>query len=350
MKTSTKLFLGVGALSVVGLGVLAWAKTSSSVNFVKNLTFEPLWYGGINDMDISSSGIKLPLAVDLGNRSDQTFRVRINAVDIYKGGKKIAYSTARYSEVVLNPYSPSRLKLDIVVGWSFLFTIGVTMANAIGNLNKVMEAFAGMSMRIDFTINDAVQTPITVDFENGAVKMDGLGLVPTYYHKVGNIRDYVGFIPSSTYLKKKDKLIINDVSPEETARFVRRKASACRWQTESLARKLAKSSPYETVRSVYDFVDKYIAYVADPVNEETVREPLRCLYDQKGDCDCMTMLICSLFENLGIKYTIRIAEYDHKGYFQHIYAIAHIGGGRVPCDPVVGQFDYEKPFTNYKDF
>lgn len=349
MKTATKWFLGITAVGAVG--VLAWAKTSSSVNFVKNLTFEPLWYGGILDMNISTSGVKLPLAVDLGNRSDQTFKVRINAVDVYSNGKKAASSTAKLSEVVINPYSTSRLKLDVVVSWSYLKDLGVSLINASESLEKIMDSFAGMEMRIDFTINNSVQTPLRIDFENGEVKMDGLGLVPTSNrHKVGNFRDYAGYIPSQSVLKKKDEIVIEDVEPEDTARTVRRWAKKYSWQTLRLADRLRGRDDFETVRNVFNFVYSYIAYMPDSTQSEDLRIPLRTLYDQAGDCDCMTLLVCSLFENLGIRYTIRIAEYDNKGYFQHIYAIANISSGDVTCDPVVEMFNYEKPFTNKKDF
>ena len=84
--------------------------------------------------------------------------------------------------------------------------------------------------------------------------------------------------------------------------------------------------------------------------QEQVRRPLRTLYDQKGDCDCYATLIGSMLYNLGIPFKFRIAEYANKGYYQHVYVIVPYSGGYFTVDPVLDNFNQEKPTTNHKDF
>jgi len=68
---------------------------------------------------------------------------------------------------------------------------------------------------------------------------------------------------------------------------------------------------------------------------------------QKGDCDDMTMILISLFSNLGIRSRIKvIATTSHE--YSHVYAEALIPeiNAWVPVDPVIESFG--KEYVPYK--
>jgi transglutaminase-like putative cysteine protease len=120
--------------------------------------------------------------------------------------------------------------------------------------------------------------------------------------------------------------------------------------TKKLAQKLKAANLRDTLRNIWNFVYTYIQYEPDSKLFEQLRRPLRTLHDQKGDCDCYAILIGSVLTNLNIPYSFRVAEYENRGFFQHVYVVVPNGGGYITVDPVVEKFDYEKPFTKKKDF
>lgn len=361
MKNSTIIGLGIGGLALGGL-LYFWSKAQSAKSFIQNLTIEPLWYGGVNDMKFSTTGVKLPLAVDLGNRSNQEYKIRINACDIFLGEQKVAASKAALVEAVLKPQSTTRIPIDVVINYAFLVDfVGLSVTSLMmgEGANGIVSAMnQSLKIRLDFAVNDAIQTPLTINLESGEVSLSGLGgarlrggvgLVSYEDRQIGSFDDYKYLLPENkpTY---EDKVVVEDVTPEQTARAIRAWAKECKWQTAALAKSLKGSTVRETIQNVFGFVYKYVKYEADSVTVEQVRSPLRCLYDQKGDCDCYTLLIASIFENLGIPYVVRIAEYNGKGYYQHVYAVALINGNELACDPVLNRCFEEKPYTRKKDF
>jgi hypothetical protein len=72
-------------------------------------------------------------------------------------------------------------------------------------------------------------------------------------------------------------------------------------------------------------------------------------WDRRGDCDCFTVFICSVLQNLGIKTLLRITRYK-KDYFQHIYPVAFVNGKEVIMDAVADWFNYEVPYSEKKDY
>ena len=97
-------------------------------------------------------------------------------------------------------------------------------------------------------------------------------------------------------------------------------------------------------------VVQHIEYVPDSAVMEQVRRPLRTLYDQKGDCDCYATLIGSILTNLGIPFSLRIAKYNGRSYFQHVYVVVREGDKELVVDPVVDKCFYEKKPSEKKDF
>ena len=168
------------------------------------------------------------------------------------------------------------------------------------------------------------------------------------------------------------------------------------WETKEdtklLAQLLKGKYLKETCRNIWEFVYSHINYHRDKTGIEQVRRPSRTWADRKKgvDCDCYTVFISSILTNLGIPHSIRITKYNGKRYFQHIYPVVSteacataktdntqltvgpspdgkfnkasltptnvISGqwsappGYITIDCVTDHFDYEVPFSDYRDF
>lgn len=352
MKIGSKIAIGFTILS--GLGLYVWSRIAGAKNFINNLVLTPKWYGSINDMQIDvNKGIKLPLAVDVENRSDEEMTVQINSVTATsKDGSDFATSKAGNYKKTIKKQSTTTFPIDIWISATTVYTIlGTALVDLItGSSNvksKAKSLVENATMRINLSAKGVtVDVNVTFGQSKKVGSVGALGLVNTSDREILPLSDYQHLLPPYSELEYADNILINDVTPEETAQFVRQMAREYRQDTERLSDILAKPTVKETVKSIWDFCVKHIKYEQDSSDNEQVRRPLRTLYEQRADCDCYSALIASICENLGLNYKLRISEYDHKGYYQHIYVIIE---GYV-CDPVVDQCFYEKPTTKHKDF
>ena len=122
--------------------------------------------------------------------------------------------------------------------------------------------------------------------------------------------------------------------------------------TKLLANHLKGSDLKSTCKNIWDFVYNHIQYARDKTGVEQVRRPSRAWADRKKgvDCDCYSVFISSILTNLGIPHKLRITKYGGKQHFQHIYPIVPHGRTHITMDCVTDQFDYEVPFSGFRDF
>ena len=59
-------------------------------------------------------------------------------------------------------------------------------------------------------------------------------------------------------------------------------------------------------QAVFEWVRDNIRYVRDPAGLEQFRKPIRTVQQGMGDCDDMTILICSLLGTIGLNCIIRV--------------------------------------------
>lgn len=356
MKKGTKIGLAVGFLGIGGF--LIWNTISRAKNFANKLIATPMWYGKPSDMEFGMRGWKLPLAVDLTNRSDFSVKVQLNSFDVVNSaGKVIANNIDPTKPETIPANGTKRIVVDVWIPLSVLISVVFAGVQSISQreidilTDKGKELIDGCTMKFSLTINDLANVGIEVvldEKEEIPVEqpVSGLGLVAKTQRRIGSIQDYIDLIPSESKLLRNDDYIQSNVSPEETASFIRKMAKKYRKDTEELAYALERETIDETVQAIFDFVYYYIKYEEDAPDREQVRRPLRTLYEQKGDCDCYAMLIASICENLDLNYKLRIAEYNNRGYYQHIYCIVE----GYTCDPVLDTCFEEKRPTKKKDF
>lgn len=357
MKLGYKI--GIFTTLAAGLGLYLYGRIAGIKNFVNNLVITPKWYGGIQDMKLDPNrGIKLPLAIDLENRSDEELSIRINSMTATsKDGSVFASSKASKDYKLIKKQRTTTIPVDVWIEASAVYkVVGTGILNLIagqsfGYENKVSSIVKDASMRINLSAK-GVTFDVIIDFGQskkvGDSKLNGLGIVNYENRQILPLSDYQHLLPEDfeSDLCYEDPIIASNITPEETARFVRKMAYEYRRDTKMLSEDLLKPTVKDTVKSIWDFCVNHIKYEMDSLDNEQVRRPLRTLLDQRADCDCYSALIASMCENLNLNYQLRIAEYDHKGYYQHIYVIIE---GYV-CDPVVDRCFYEKPTTKHKDF
>ncbi len=356
MKKGLKI--GIISAIVVGAVVYIWGRVSNIKNLVTNLVITPKWYGGLNDMKIDvNKGIKCPLAIDIENRTDTSLDIKINSVDLYGDGKQIATSAAGNYSKTLRANSTVTIPIDVWISSSVVYSmLGTSILSLISGdtdniKSKAQQLIKDATLKINLTAKGVMLETSMKLVESKTLKDEkkgtsGLGLVNYSKREIKPLADYIEIIPDVSELKHEDAIIIDDVTPEETAEFIREVGRKYKKDTEVLASVLRGRNNRETVENIWKFCVSHIRYTEDSKENEEVRRPLRTLYEQKADCDCFSALIASICENLGIPYIVRIAEYDNKGYFQHVYVIAD---GYV-CDPVVDQCFYEKETSNHKDY
>lgn len=143
-----------------------------------------------------------------------------------------------------------------------------------------------------------------------------------------------------------------------TLDFMQKIVAETLYQTRAIANHLRGKNLNETCNNIWSFLFNHIQYKEDLKNVEQLRSPNRSWADRKTgiDCDCYSIFISSILTNLGVPHFLRITEYDHNGFFQHVFVVVPKHGNTLSgrqtyhvIDPVLDQYDYEKSFTKKHD-
>lgn len=168
-------------------------------------------------------------------------------------------------------------------------------------------------------------------------------------------REYDKLFPKSI---KQDTVIKSKARLHDTINLIRKLVYETKGDTKLLSRLLEGENLKTTCRNIWNFVYNHIRYRRDKAGVEQVRRPSRTWADRKKgvDCDCYTVFISSILANLSVPHRIRITKYGGKKHFQHIYPVVPRDNGTkseldyITIDCVTDYFDYEVPFSDYRDF
>lgn len=164
---------------------------------------------------------------------------------------------------------------------------------------------------------------------------------------IAQIAKYFDF----TQLQNTDPIINPDADVVETVKQMIKIVEGNYTSVQKIANVLFDKKLNTFLKNIFNFVMTYVQYEKDSMFTEQLRVPLRTLKDQKGDCDCMSILIGSILYAKGVPFKFRITKYNGKSNFQHVYVIVPtVNGSYTVVDPVIGTFDKEKPFDEKKDF
>lgn len=344
MKNKSTLFLILGA-AAVGIAML-WRKVSGVSDLAQNVTFKP-YINGIPS--VKNWSLSVPVGVEISNPTSGRLSVEIKGGAAYVNGTElVTLSIPAAAKVDIAANGTSKLEgLNISAPITTLLQfISDNIYNVInGDLEQIKRL---LSVRVDAVVGGTLNVSVTHSFADDATQ--NLGLVSNGRRSLKPFSDYSAYLPPRTELLRTDSIVIPGGSVEDTVRLMREVVRTTLSDTARLSRWLRRNTVRDTVESVWNFVYNYIQYERDSSLREQVRRPLRTLYDRAGDCDCYATLIGSILTNLDIPFRFRIAEYNNRGYYQHVYVIVPTERGYYTCDPVLDRCFEEKPPTRIKDF
>ena len=177
-----------------------------------------------------------------------------------------------------------------------------------------------------------------------------IGIIASGYRPIRDGREYDSYFAGAD---DKDRIIIQDGDVDATVDLMKRVVWKYINDTKRIAKHLKGSSLLNTCENTWNFLYHHIQYKLDKKGLEQLRRPNRSWADRQSgiDCDCFSIFVSSILTNLQIPHSFRIARYN-KNVFQHVYVIVPIPGtsNYYTIDCVLNQFNYEKPFTEKKDF
>ncbi|MCX6257983.1 MAG: hypothetical protein NTW49_08840 [Bacteroidia bacterium] len=151
----------------------------------------------------------------------------------------------------------------------------------------------------------------------------------------------------------KDRIMIRDGDADKTVDLMKQVAWKYKADTEKLAPQLKASSLRQTCDNIWDFLYNHIQYRLDKKGMEQLRRPARSWQERSLgiDCDCFSIFVSTILLNLQIPHTFRITKYDQNTW-QHVYVVVPIpeSGSYYTIDCVLSRFNYEKPYSQKKDF
>lgn len=87
-------------------------------------------------------------------------------------------------------------------------------------------------------------------------------------------------------------------------------------------------------RAVYGWVLRNVKFIPDVVGKESVQTAEWTLHYGRGDCDCISVLMCALLETIGMRCRLMTVASDPRDpqQFSHVYPEVNIGGRWTAVD------------------
>lgn len=187
--------------------------------------------------------------------------------------------------------------------------------------------------------------------------LNGLGLTATRRRNIKPGNEYDAFFPKPD---RTDPYLTRSGSNEQTLHtFIPEVVKRYHSDTAQLAVLLKRENLRDTLKALWDFLYNHVQYKPDSPFEEQIRRPARTWADRRTgvDCDCYTVFISSVLTNLHVPHVLRMAAYDKRRGYQHVYVVvpksAKANLSRRAdywvIDPVMDAFDAEKPYLFKQD-
>lgn len=178
--------------------------------------------------------------------------------------------------------------------------------------------------------------------------MNNLGYIPVGTRDILPGYEYESLFPMP---QGREITLNKDGNVDNTLKYIAQIVDKYNWQVKEVAKTLKASSKWETCKNIWEFVYNHYQYHEDQTGVEQLRTPAKAWADRATgvDCDCMSITIASFLKQLGIRYIFRITKYDKKD-FQHIYIVVPVDSENIIIDCVIGLFNYEKQYSQKKDY
>jgi hypothetical protein len=168
------------------------------------------------------------------------------------------------------------------------------------------------------------------------------------YRYIKSGKEYEKYFPKPD---SKDRIIIEDGEVTQTVDLMKKVVWKYIDDTKQIAKVLKGSSQEQSCLNIWNFLYHHIQYKLDKQGVEELRRPARSWQDRQTgiDCDCFSNFASSILCNLQIPHSFRITKYG-RNVFQHVYVVAHLKDQDYIIDPVLSKANYQKPYTENKDF
>lgn len=186
----------------------------------------------------------------------------------------------------------------------------------------------------------------------GIIGNPGLGLTASHKRNIKNGYEYERYFLTSE-LEGSDPIIKQSATTAQTVDLMRNITKKYANDTAKLAPNLKGSSLEQTCKNIFNFAYNHFQYKLDKDGVEQLRRPLRSWKDRRSgiDCDCFSILVASILQNLKIQSAFVTCEIDNRGYHQHVYVHVPKGDNYNPnnpktyftIDPVLDRFNEEAP-------
>ena len=174
------------------------------------------------------------------------------------------------------------------------------------------------------------------------------GSISSGYRRINDGKQYDKYFPKP---EEQDRIIIEDGEVNQTVGLMEKVVWKYIDDTKKVAPILKGKTLIATCENIWNFLYNHIQYRLDKNGLEQLRRPARSWHEREDgiDCDCFSIFASSILTNLGIPHSFRITKYNRDVY-QHVYVIVPNGKGKYIIDPVLSKPDYEKPYSDKKDF
>ena len=175
-----------------------------------------------------------------------------------------------------------------------------------------------------------------------------IGSITSGYRVIRSGEEYDKYFPKP---QAQDRIIIEDGEVSDTVDLMKRVVWKYIDDTKRIVPVLKGKTLSETCENTWNFLYHHIQYKLDERGLEQLRRPARSWSDRKSgiDCDCFSIFASSILTNLKVPHSFRITKYGST-HFQHVYVVVPNGSETLVIDPVLSDYNYEKPFSEHKDF
>jgi len=169
------------------------------------------------------------------------------------------------------------------------------------------------------------------------------------YRTIVNGRQYNRFFATP---EENDRIILDDGDVDDTVELMKKVVWKYINDTTLIAKELQGKSTVQTCNNIWNFLFNHIQYRLDKKGIEQLRRPCRSWAEREQgiDCDCFSIFVSSILTNLQIPHKFRITKYGSSDVFQHVYVIVPYQNSQLTIDCVLNRFNYEKPYSQKKDF
>lgn len=344
MEENTKKVLGTLAIAGVAVGGFVLYKKGKKLFPARKMNFALL---GFRIHSIKPPEVQFAVKLRCYNPTKEPIQLSIAHLTANHNGSPLAFSKPNLEALEIKEGTYQEPEIIFQVPYMNLVGKGL-----ISSLNDQTQFQKKLSFTLTIAINGET---ITTTQKLTDDTMSGLGIV-SGPRNTKNGSQFNHLIRPAQGME----ILLKNGNVHETVQSCMDVVARHYREVAPLAQKLKAGELKQTCANIFNFAYNYLQYKLDDPGTEQLRTPARSWHDgqvrfmQQGDksagidCDDFSIFCGSLLKCLGIPFKFRITKYDGKRNFQHIYVFVPAPGDsedEIIIDPVLSQFDYQKPYS-----